>query len=320
MTTKRTRVTMEDVAKAAQVTSQTVSRAFRNAPDISEETREKVLRVAAELNYVMNGTASSLRGGNSRFIVVVYDNLVNIYFSVMIGYLQQSLWRRGYSILMLSVAEAKLDGAAYEFAVSHNAAGIISFLEPVPRIGEMIETFSIPVLLIGRRTELMQVDYLRTNDEEGGRIAARHLFALGCKKAAYLTVPLEISCAYDRFSGFEEEAVRLGMERPLAQDAYVAPLAEILKALAESGVEGIFCFNDMIAYNALYTIEREKLPPLKVVGYDCVTREVHIPHELYSIGYDKQALAGRAAEIVVGRIEGKDEPRVTEVVEVEGWM
>lgn len=320
MMTKRTRVTMEDVARAAQVTSQTVSRAFRNAPDISEETREKVLRVAAELNYVMNGTASSLRGGVSRLIVVVYDNLVNIYFSVMIDYLQQSLWRRGYSILMLSVAEAKLDGAAYEFAVSHNAAGIISFLEPVQGIGEMIDTFSIPVLLIGRRTELMQVDYLRSDDEEGGRIAARHLFSLGCRKTAYLTVPLEISCAYDRFLGFAEEAVKLGMEKPFPQDAYVAPTAEILKTLAESGVEGLFCFNDMIAYNALYVMTREKLPPLKVVGYDCVAREVHIPYELYSIGSDKRALAERAAEIVVGRIEGMDAPRITEVVGVEGWM
>ena len=319
MAAKRTRVTMEDVARAAQVTSQTVSRAFRNAPDISEETREKVLRVAAELNYVMNGTASSLRAGNSRLIVVVYDNLVNIYFSVMIDYLQQSLWRRGYSILMLSVAEAKLDGAAYQFAVSHNAGGIISFLEPVQGIGEMIENFAIPVLLIGRRTELMQVDYLRTDDEEGGRIAARHLFSLGCKKTAYLTVPLEITCAYDRFAGFEEEAARLGMTC-FAQDAYAAPTAEILKTLAADGVEGLFCFNDMIAYNALYTMARENLSSLKVVGYDCVAREVHIPYGLFSIGPDKRALAERAAEIIVKRVEGADMPRITEVVGVESWI
>ncbi len=310
---------MEDVAKAAQVTSQTVSRAFRNAPDISEETREKVLRVAAELNYVMNGTASSLRGGKSRLVAVVYDNLVNIYFSVMIDYLQQSLRRRGYSILMLSVEEAKLDGAAYEFAVSHNAAGIISFLEPVREIGHMIDTFAIPVLLIGRRTELETVDTIRTDDEEGGRIAARYLSSLGCGKAAYLTVPLDITCAYDRFCGFREEAVRLGMVTPSAEDAYSAPMAEIVQKLTLEGVEGLFCFNDMIAYNALYAMAREKLPPLKVVGYDCVAREVHIPYELYSIATDKRALAERAAEIAVLRIEGGEGPRITEVVGVEGW-
>ena len=85
---KKSRVTIRDVARVARVTPQTVSRAIRNAPEVSAETREKVLKVAAELNYVKNNSASSLRCGNSKLIVIVYDHLVNIYFSIMIDYLQ----------------------------------------------------------------------------------------------------------------------------------------------------------------------------------------------------------------------------------------
>ena len=77
---KKSRVTIRDVALVARVTPQTVSRAIRNAPEVSAETREKVLKVAAELNYVKNNSASSLRCGNSKLIVIVYDHLVNIYF------------------------------------------------------------------------------------------------------------------------------------------------------------------------------------------------------------------------------------------------
>ena len=80
---KKVRVTMRDVARAANVTPQTVSRAIRNAPEVSAETREKVLKVAAELNYVKNNSASSLRCGNSKLIVIIYDHLVNVYFSIM---------------------------------------------------------------------------------------------------------------------------------------------------------------------------------------------------------------------------------------------
>lgn len=317
---KKPRVTMTDVARAAHVTSQTVSRAFRNAPDISPETREKVLRVAAELNYVVNGTASSLRAGNSRLIVAVYDSLVNIYFSVMIDYLQQSLSRRGYSLLMISVEEHRLDGKVFKFALSHDAAGIVSFLEPDPEIGPLTEKFGLPVLLIGRRTELEAVDYLCTDDREGGRLAARRLAEMGCKKLAYLTVPLEISCAYDRYCGFVEEAERLGMEKPVVRDAYAHPAEENLAYLFGLGADGIFCFNDMIAFDTLYVIERGGFPRVGVVGYDCVGREVRFPYQLYSIGADKPALASRAAEIIIGRVEGEEFPRVAEVVGVQGWI
>lgn len=310
---KRTRVTMADVARAAEVTTQTVSRAFRNAPDISKETRERVLRVASELHYVMNGTASSLRGGNSRLIVVVYDNLVNIYFSIMIDYLQNSLREMGYSILMLSVQNPLFDANAYKIAVTHNAAGIITFLEPDREIAEMVEEFSIPVLLLGRRTDLEQVDYLATEDEEGGRIAARRLLKCGCKKLACLTVPLEISCAYDRYHGFSEEAERLGLGTPVLMNAYAASTDENIAALQRAGVDGVFCFNDMIAFDVIHSVVTNRFPPLSVVGYDCVGQEFHIPYRLFSIGADKRALAERAAEIIAGRAEHLDGPRKTEI-------
>ena len=80
------RVTIKEVAKAANVTPQTVSRAMRNAPDISEETRERILKIASKLNYVKNSTASALRSGSTRLIAVIFDNLRNVFFSIMAGF------------------------------------------------------------------------------------------------------------------------------------------------------------------------------------------------------------------------------------------
>ena len=150
---KKTRVTMIDVARAANVTPQTVSRAIRNAPEVSEETRERVLRIARELNYVKNNTASSLRGGNGKLIGVVYDNLMNVYYSITVDYLQRELRRRGYSLLAISLPAFKFGRETYEFALSHNVDGIISFLEPDGEIASLIKDFGVPVLLFVRRTE-----------------------------------------------------------------------------------------------------------------------------------------------------------------------
>lgn len=309
---------MADVARAAKVTSQTVSRAFRNTPDISKETRDRILKVAEDLKYVMNTTASSLRVGNSHQIVIVYDNLVNVYFSIMIDYLQNALRARGYSIMVLSVSDAHLNRSAYEIAVSHNAAGIISFLEPDEEIGGLVDHFAIPILLLGRRTEIRNVGFLRTNDEKVGELAAKRLIAEGVRRFAYVTIDLAVSCATDRLFGFEEEIKKNGGELTVL-NAYEGSLEENLIKLfknAETAPEGIFCFNDMLAFDVQYCIEKNALPSVKLVGCDCIQQELHIPNKLTSVGPDKQKLAIRAAEMIVSAVELPQGDRFAETADV----
>lgn len=297
---------MADVARAAQVTPQTVSRAFRNAPDISEETRKRVLKVAEKLNYVMNNTASSLHYGSSRQVVIVYDNLTNIYFSIMIDYLQTALRERGYSTLVHSIAEPKFNRASYEFAISNNAAGVISFLEPTEDIETLIEHFGLPVLLFGRSTALKNVDCLCGDDEEGGRKAARYLIEQGVSRYAFITVDMSVSCARDRLAGFETELKNAGFPVPYVIDAYVVPLGETLDKLYQdrnSAPDGIFCFNDMLAFEVLYYFEENGISHIPIVGYDCIQQEIHIPHRVTSIGPDKKEFANSAAEMIITSIE-----------------
>lgn len=312
---KSTRVTMQDVARAANVTPQTVSRALRNGPEISEETRTRILRIAEELHYVKNTTASSLRLGNSHLIVIVYDELINLYFSIMIDYLQTALRERGYTVFVLSVEERRLNRSAYEFAVSRSSAGIVSFLEPEEEISSLVEDFGIPVLLFGRRTQEPGIDYLRTDDEEGGRIAARRLIVRGCKRPVYLSVNLAVSCAYDRYSGFCEEFGKYGIEPRVLIDR--GDLEEQLQALFNTDApDGIFCFNDMMAFNSLYLMEQRGLPLVNIIGFDAIQQELHIPYRLTSVGTDKRAMAERAAELILRRIEGSEEERITETLSV----
>ena len=314
------RVTMLDVAKAANVTPQTVSRAFRNAPDISEETRERILRIATNLNYVKNNTASTLRNGNSKHIAIVYDILTNIYFSVMINYLQGCLMEKGYSVMVIAIPNIKLDAATYKFAVSHDAAGLISFLEPDDDVSALVEAYEIPVLLLGRRTEMANVDYLRTDDEGGGRCAARRLLALGCKRPAFLSIDLRVSCAYDRYKGFAEEIAKWDLPEPLVLNGYDQGWEDSFARQfsdCETAPDGLFCFNDMLAFNALYIFEKYRLPRIKIVGFDCIQKEIHIPNRLTSVGVDKQSMAARAAEIIVYRIENGFGLQIGETMPVE---
>ena len=109
---RKARVTIKDVARIAMVTPQTVSRALRDAPDIAESTKTRVLEIASNLNYVKNSTASALRRGSTRLIGIIYDNLINLYFSVMTDFIQFCLKERGYSMLTISVRSFHLNEEA----------------------------------------------------------------------------------------------------------------------------------------------------------------------------------------------------------------
>lgn len=311
---KKSRVTIRDVALVARVTPQTVSRAIRNAPEVSAETREKVLKVAAELNYVKNNSASSLRCGNSKLIVIVYDHLVNIYFSIMIDYLQTCFREQNYSILMLSVTKHQLDRSDYEFAISHNVAGIVSFLEPDKEVMEMLDNFAIPVLLFGRRTDIKSVDYICMDDEEGGRLAARRFVEKGCKRSVYVSVGTA-SCAYDRFLGFKKELEGSGAETPRILDS-MDRFEENFAALFENPEtvpDSFFCFSDMVAFDVIYRLEKMGIKNAQVIGFDDIQKEVRIPKRLISVGTDKRAMAQRAVNVLVSRIEEGRGPRVSDM-------
>lgn len=311
---KKSRVTIRDVALVARVTPQTVSRAIRNAPEVSAETREKILKVAAELNYVKNNSASSLRCGNSKLIVIVYDHLVNIYFSIMIDYLQTCFREQNYSILMLSVTKHQLDRSDYEFALSHNVAGIVSFLEPDKEVTEMLDNFAIPVLLFGRRTDIKSVDYICMDDEEGGRLAARRFVEKGCTSSVYVSVGTA-SCAYDRFMGFKKELESAGAKTPRILDSMDC-FEENFSALFENSEtvpDSFFCFSDMVAFDVIYRLEKMGIKNAQVIGFDDIQKEVRIPKRLISVGTDKRAMAQRAVNVLVSRIEEGRGPRVSDM-------
>lgn len=314
------RITIKDVAKAANVTPQTVSRAMRNAPDISIETRDRILEIAAKLNYVKNSTASALRSGSTRLIAVIFDNLRNVYFSIMADYIQFCLKERGYTMLTLSQQKAKLDEESYMTATSHNVDGIISFIEPESEITSLIEKYRVPVLLFGRRTEIAGVDYVYTDDEKGGALAAEKLINSGCRNLLMISEVLSLTCAYDRFCGFKNAAERGGLTTDLLirSGLGVDEFGEKLAALKQENKypDGIFCFNDMIAFETLFYIEKYNLPPVKIVGYDNIQEEIKIPKRLTSIGTDKLDLCEKAISVLLNKVENDSSAPQTEKADV----
>ncbi len=309
--TKKLRVTIKDVARVAGVTPQTVSRAFRNAEDINKETKERILKIASEMGYVQNASARSLRSGSSKLIAIIYDNIMNSYFSIITYYLQECLKSNGYSILSISVTDNVLNERDYLTALEHNAEGVISFLQADESIARLINTYRVPVLVMGRRSEQEGVDSVYVDDVEIGKIAARRFIENGCKNPLCISEAMAITCAYDRHLGFKEEFKNAGIEvsliarKNLGEDL---PFEErLLEAYENNPPDAIFCFNDIFAFQTLYVIEKYGLKMPLVIGVDNIQQEIFLPKRLTTVGWDKRRLAQITANAILSRIKGSEE-------------
>lgn len=138
-----------------------------------------------------------------------------------------------------------------------------------------------------------------------------------------ITEALELTCAYDRFNGFESELKKNGLPSPRIIDPNEGIEKRLLelKNSEEGFPDAIFCFNDMLAFETLYFIEKNHLPAVRLIGYDNVQQEIHIPHRLTSIGTNKMDMARRASEMIVSKLEGNEKspsPQKEKVFLVEG--
>ena len=313
---KRTRVTIKDIAKIANVSPQAVSLALRDAPDISAATKARINEIAEKLNYCKNATASNLRSGSTHLIAVVYDELKNFYYSIMIDFLQTALQRRGFSVLAFSCRYSFFTKATYLDVISHNVDGIISFLDPQDDIAAAVDAYHIPVLLFGRRAESDKIDCIYTDDVQGGRIAAKSFLDKGCKKPAFITVPDNVSCSQDRFKGFKEEFAKHGVSEIQVcrrDDNFGEQLHTLFK---ENTPDCIFCFNDMLAFEVLDAMANFGILAMPVIGYDDIQEQVHLPRRLTTIGTDKQNLVEQGADLMLSIIAEETSSRNEKILPV----
>ena len=99
---KKKYVTIRDIAEKAGVSINTVSRALNNKPDISEETRKKILKIAKELGYVKNATASSLRSKHTNIVGVIIADSANPFYAEVLKGIEVASRKYGYQIILMN--------------------------------------------------------------------------------------------------------------------------------------------------------------------------------------------------------------------------
>lgn len=200
------RRTLHDVAEAVGLSVNTVSRALRDLPGVSEATRKQIKVEAERIGYVPNANARSLVLGSRRTIGVILTDLANPFFNDLVTEIEEHAIRAGYTLLLLlSDEDPEREQVAVDTALRSGVDGIIA----VPVQGRTnpwtaVTRAGIPLVLVARDMPDLDVDFYSTDNQAGRRMTTGALIDRGAHDIVLVEEDLQISTVAHRFDGFRE--------------------------------------------------------------------------------------------------------------------
>lgn len=316
--TVRRRMTIKEVAEAAGVSTQTVSRVLNNRPDVAAETFERVQRIIADTGYAPNLLARGLIQGRSRTLGVVAFGLE--YFGptrVLIGIEQQAA-EMGYSISLNLIHEPEADGVdgLLRGLASRQVDGIIWAIPEVGSNRRWSQTKGpesrVPMLLVGGMTGQSSLPSIAIDNASIGRLATEHLKAGGARRIGIITGPLIWWEARERHRGWREslEADGLPVDAGLVVEGdWTANSGEQgLYRLLDNApdIDAVFASNDQMALGVLHGAHRvgRRVPDdLAVIGVDNIPEGSHFWPSLSTVDQplrEAGALAVKELDALIG--------------------
>ncbi|MFJ6569196.1 LacI family DNA-binding transcriptional regulator [Streptomyces sp. NPDC091292] len=331
-----TAVTLKDVAERAGVSIKTVSNVVRDAPRVSEATRERVMRAVRELGYRPNPSARRLRTGRSGLIGLAVPELTTPYFAELAHRVRAEAAELGFTVLI----EETLGDATEELRLATGIGAslldgvILSPLRVAPdELAPVADEF--PLVLLGERGyERGEVvaDHVLIDSVAAARDATAHLIGLGRTRIAAIGVDHKTSeTSRQRLQGFQLALHQAG----LTYDPRLAPLVKefnrpngllamrtLTSLPAAERPDAVFCFNDMLAIGAqraLYEAGLRIPEDVAVVGVDGSQAGLYSTPSLTSVIPDMAAIASLAVKCLAARIRSK-EPLPFEVHLAPYWL
>jgi LacI family repressor for deo operon, udp, cdd, tsx, nupC, and nupG len=313
-----------DVARAAGVSTATVSRALTFPDRVQDGTRERVLAAVRALDYTPNTAARQLRAGSSRTVLVVVNKRRNPpFFSEVLRGIDVVMAQAGYAVLMGNLDS--VDGREQylvDLAFGGHVDGALILASTVPsHNGRTIAASGIPMVSICAETDVPDVPAVVVDDETCCRAQTRHLIGMGHRCLAYLAGPQGNYNDVRRHAGFRAEVAAAGLapedifyfEGNYDFTSGVAAGEDFLKL--DRRPTGVVATSDEMAIAFMKTIRRGgvRVPEdVSVVGFDGIELVDFVEPALTTIRQPRFELGTTGANILLGLIRGEPAaPRLT---------
>lgn len=264
-------VKMKDIAKMAGVSEATVSRALNNKTDVSKKTKEKILKIIDDHNYVPNSIARNLYTSTSNVVGVIVPDLINPYFPEIIQVIDTTLSEYGYNVMLFNTLNSDdIENKHIRNISSLQLSGLVII---APNIhSKKFINLNIPIITIdGILNDV--IPYITSDFFNGARLAVSKLIENGCKKVLHVAGPLLYYSSFERYNGFIEQCKRSGIEYETIQTKLNTDDHLLIRDFFDNNrdIDGVFAANDSIAFTCIKALSELGISipnQMKIIGYD----------------------------------------------------
>ncbi|MEZ3499095.1 LacI family DNA-binding transcriptional regulator [Pantoea sp. KPR_PJ] len=308
-------ITLDDVARLAGVSYQTVSRVLNHSPQVSPRTRAKVEAAMQQLNYVPNRVAQQLAGKATRTLGLATSDLALMAPAQIASAIQQRASRAGYHLVIAMHSHNSAADTVNELLAQRVDALMIN-LPLAASDAEQILTLcgSKPVLFMDVAPEAA-VPQCQFSNAQGARAAVEHLVALGHRQIGLLNGPPQAISARIREAAWRE-ALAAHQLTPVcvlqgdwsAQSGYQAMLQQLPHRLPQA----LLVANDQMALGAMRALHQHGVAipaQISVTGYDDTAESAWYQPPLTTVRQDLHALGEESVERLLAQLEDRPPPQ-----------
>ena len=325
-------ITLKIIAKQLGLSVSTVSKALKDYPDVSSETKERVKNLAAELNYVPNSIAVSLREQKTNTIGVIIPETVHYFFSHIIKGILEEADKKNYNvILMQSNEDYELEKKHVDLLLNKGVDGIlISLSNKTARLDHLkkIMMHGIPLILFDKIAKTINCSKVKVDDRKAAYEAVSYLIKKGYKRIAHFRGGLIPQNSVDRFLGYKKALVDNNIEYDSSlvyicdnNSDFTDGFNNAEKLIQDHGnnVDAVFTVNDLLAIGALDYFNKNniKIPErIAIIGFSNWFMSSVLTPSLSSIEQHGYEMGKRSSQIVFHEIDCKNKGIPVEPQEV----
>jgi DNA-binding LacI/PurR family transcriptional regulator len=304
-------VTIKDIAREADVSHSTVSRALNGSRLISTETTERVQKIAAALGYLPSAAARTLKTNHSRVLGVIVRNIDDPFFSEILQGIEEVAQAHDYSLFMAaSRHDHKIEKSILRAMVERRVEGVIICSTPVStEQSRQLTSYGVPIVVVNNQAAEAYRYSIYHDDRDGSQSVTDHLLELGHRDIAYLGNADAGRSTQDRLIGYQQalQAARVVINPEFVHQVHGGKPENGLAATdyflaLPHRPTAIVCYNDMLALGVLQGLRTNGLrvpEDISVTGFDNIFFSGYTDPPLTTFDQPKRFIGAEAARLVL---------------------
>jgi LacI family transcriptional regulator len=315
-------VRLKDIAKDLGVSTVTVSKVLRGNADIGNATRARVLERMRELNYQPNMLARALASGHSFAVGLVVPDLVHPFFAEFARSLSGPLRQKGFALVLASSEEdPEIERSEIRTLLNRGVDVIlVASCQPMAMESPILSDGKTPLVLIDRRFEKMNTNFVGSDDVMVGQMGTAHLIEIGRRRIAHIGGKVT-SPSVDRRTGYRRALAAAGLLAPknltvtrerFEESGDLAGYQAMQELLGrKKRPDAVFCYNDMTAIGAMQaTMDAGLSIPRDIAFVGCgnLRYAPYLKVPLSSIDHGTERMGEIAAKLTISLAAKPDQP------------